>query len=372
MYRTTANRRRTPAAAAAVALTALAAAPAAHATTPSPGQQGRAGAAVLRAELDVSLLDKTAQVPVRATLNEVEAPAAAEKTALTVRVDGVDRGRRVHLLRADAAQAAATADARRAEASVTLARARVHLPGLPLLSLVEAEKATAKAVCEAGARPVAEANLLGRVTVLGKRVTVTPGGRSTVRVPGVGEVTLDLSERTTTSATAAATALRLKVTVNPLDLNVADVRGDVTLAEAHCTAPGGQDASPHPSAPAARPVQPAHDTTGEPAGPDAADPSEAAAATGPKTQSEGVAPARATEALAETGGGSRAPYVVTGAAALLAAGTTALLVARRAAAGAPAADGGPGQRRRHPAAGAAPSPVACRRPTRRPPPGGTG
>ncbi|OII62351.1 hypothetical protein BJP40_28685 [Streptomyces sp. CC53] len=338
VYRTTATtRRRTPAAAAALALAALAAAPAAHATppSPSPGQEGRAGAAVLRTALDVDLLDKTAQIPVRATLNEVEAPAAAEKTALTVRVDGVDRGRPVSLLRADAAQAEATADARRAEASVTLARARVHLPGLPLLSLVQAEKVTARAVCEAGARPVAEANLLGRVTVLGKRVTVTPGGRSTVRVPGVGEVVLDLSERTTTSTTAAATALRLKVAVNPLDLNVADVRGEVTLAEAHCTAPGGQGASPGPSTPADRPGQPAtpaDQAPAAPAGPDTADPSEPSAATGLRVQTEGAAPAPATEALAETGADSRAPYVVAGAAALLVAGATSLLVARRAAA----------------------------------------
>ncbi|WP_149180057.1 SCO1860 family LAETG-anchored protein [Streptomyces sp. TRM49041] len=274
------------------AVAALAAgAPAAHATT---GDEGRASAAVLRTGLDVSLLDGGVRVPLKAVLNEVHAPAAAEKTALTVELDGVDQGRPVTVLRADAATAEATADARRAEARVKLARAKVHVPGLPLLSLIQVEQVTAEAVCEAGgARPVAESNLLGPVTVLGKRVTVKPGGRSGVRVPGVGEVTLDLSRRTTTTTTAAATALELKVAVNPLALNVADVQGTVTLAEANCTAPK----------------------------------SEQPAATGLKAQSGGATPPK--EALAETGTDSRTPYVAAGATALLAAGAASLLLARR-------------------------------------------
>ena len=68
------------------------------------------------------------------------------------------------------------------------------MPGLPLLSLIEVEKVTSKAVCEAGRKPVAESNLLGAVTVLGKKVTLSAGGTTRVEVPGVGEVTLDLSK----------------------------------------------------------------------------------------------------------------------------------------------------------------------------------
>lgn len=306
---TTFRTRATAAAATTVAASALAAltAAAAPAATAAPAAPGAptAHAAVLRTDLDVSLLDGGVRVPVDAALNEVRAPAAADRTALTVRLDGVDRGRPVSLLRADAASAKATADEARAEGSVKLVRARVHLPGLPLLSVVRVDQVTARAVCETGATPTAEANLLGTVTVLGKRVTLTPGGRSTVRVPGVGEVVLDLSHRTTTSTTAAATALSLRVAVNPLDLNVAKVEGTVTLAEAGCATPGPSSTSPAPA------------------------PSTAAPAPAPSPA--GAAGPRATDGnLAETGGDSRTPYLAGGAAALLVAGAAALKYARRA------------------------------------------
>ncbi|WP_023589312.1 SCO1860 family LAETG-anchored protein [Streptomyces thermolilacinus] len=286
---------------------APAARPAAAPRTPT------AHAAVLRTGLDVSLLDGGVRLPVNAVLNEVRAPATADRTALSVRLDGVDQGRPVQLLRADVASAKATADAARAEGSVKLAKARVHLPGLPLLSVVEADQVSARAVCPADAPPTAEANLLGSVTVLGERVTLTPGERSTVAVPGVGEVVLDLSRRTTTSTTATATALELKVAVNPLNLNVAKVSGTVTLAEAGCSAPGSATASPAPSAPATSPAAPAPDPSTA-----APDPSPAG----------GTTPRTPDANLAETGGDSRTPYLAGGAAALLVAGAVALKLAR--------------------------------------------
>ncbi|MEU0737811.1 SCO1860 family LAETG-anchored protein, partial [Streptomyces lavendulocolor] len=160
--------RRRTLAAAVVAFAAgpvLLTAPAAHAT----GGEGRASAVVLRTDLDVALLNKAVHVPLTATLNEVRAPASARRTALTVTLDGVEQGRPVSVLKADVATAQATADGRRAEGRTELARAKVHVPGLPLLSLIELEKVTARALCEAGGQPVAEANVPGRVTVLGKR-----------------------------------------------------------------------------------------------------------------------------------------------------------------------------------------------------------
>ncbi|MEU2064479.1 SCO1860 family LAETG-anchored protein [Streptomyces sp. NPDC013455] len=279
-------------------VTALTAAPAAlgagaaHATT----GHGRASAVVLRTGLDVSLLDRTVRVPLAVSLNEVHAPQSADRTALSARLDGVNGGKPFTVLGADVAEAEATVTAKRAEGSVRVAHAELHLPGLPLLSLIRADTITAKATCEAGRAPAASANVLGAVTVLGKRVTLTATGPVEVEVPGVGEVRLDLSERTTTTRTAAATALRLKVSVNPLKLNVADVQGTVTLAQATCESPMVP--------PTGKPV-PSHDP---------------AAA---------VRPQGARADLAETGGSAATPYIAGGALALLLAGGGAVAVTRR-------------------------------------------
>ncbi|MCP9960572.1 LPXTG cell wall anchor domain-containing protein [Streptomyces somaliensis] len=326
--------------AAAVAVLGTVTAPAALAAPAAPS----AHATVLRTGLDVSLLNGGARVPVNASLNEVKAPATADRTSLSVRVDGVDENRPVQMLRADVASAKATSDASSAEGSVKLVGARVHVPGLPLLSVVEAEQVTARAVCRAGSAPTAEANLLGTVTALGKRVTLTPGQRSTVQVQGVGEVVLDLSRRTTTSTSAAATALELKVAVNPLNLNVSKVTGTVTLAEAGCKMPAAAPGAP--SAPAPTPSQgtgapdPSNPSaTPAPSRPSAApDPSDTGAASDPSaapgdgndpSPAGGDAPADGGN-LAETGGSSSTPYLVAGAAALLVVGAVALKYARRA------------------------------------------
>lgn len=248
----------------------------------------------------MGLLNKTVHIPLKTSLNEVSAPATAEKTALSVTLDGVEGGAPVSVLRADVATSKATADKNRAEAEATLAKARVHVPGLPALSLIEVEKVTSKAVCEAGKQPVATSNVLGTVTALGKKITLTAGGAPTkVEVPGVGMVSLELSGTQTTSTTAAAAALRLKVSVNPLKLNVAEVEGEIVLAEAHCESPTG----PAPTPSATPDVKP--DVK-------------------PQTVASG------TQAnLAETGGGSPTPYVAGGALILLGIGAGALVVSRR-------------------------------------------
>lgn len=295
--------------AATAAATLLAAGPAvlagavpAHAT----GDEGKASAAVLRTQLDVGLLNKTVHVPLKATLNEVQAPKSAEKTALSVRLDGVEQGKPISILQADVATAKATTDQHKAEARSNLAHAKIHVPGLPLLSLIEVEQVTSKAVCEAGKQPVAESNVLGAVTVLGKKVTLTAGGVTKVDVPGVGEVSLTLSKTHTTSKTAAAAALELKVSVNPLELNVAEVDGVVALAEASCTAPAGAP-KPAEDKPAAE----------QPADKPAANEVQAQSAGEPEQQN-----------LAETGGSSTTPFIAGGAVLLLGLGGGALVLAR--------------------------------------------
>ncbi|MER8045155.1 SCO1860 family LAETG-anchored protein [Streptomyces sp. NPDC094032] len=294
-------------------------APAAHATG-GEGAEGHATAVVLRAGLDVNLLNKAVSVPLRASLNEVEAPASAQRTALTVRVQGAENNRPVDVLRADVATSEATVQGNTAKGYVNLVKARVHVPGLPLLSLVEVEKVTSKAVCEAGKRPVAESNLLGHITVLGKKTTLSTGGQTKVSVPGVGEVVLDLSRTSTTSRTAAATALELSVTVNPLNLNVAEVSGKVTLAEATCATPAGTKPSERPSE---RPSeQPSQRPSEQPSQRPSTEPSHA---TGVTTNNGGTTP---TENLAETGGSSMTPYLAGGALLLLGVGGGAMVLAR--------------------------------------------
>lgn len=271
---------------------ALAGAASAHATP----DQGRASAVVLRTGLDVSLLDKTVNVPLALALNEVQAPQSARKTGLTARLDGVDGGEPFSVLRADAADAKATVTAEKAEGRVDLAHARLHVPGLPLLSLVELGTVTSRATCEAGRTPVATSNLLGAVTVLGKKVTLTADGTTEVEVPGVGEVRLDLSKAETTTRTAAATALELKVSVNPSNLNVAEVTGTLTLAKATCEAP---KTSTPPSASGTAPADVLPQGAPDEAG------------------------------LADTGGSSTTPYLAGGAIALVVAGGGAVALARR-------------------------------------------
>ncbi|MFF4258128.1 SCO1860 family LAETG-anchored protein [Streptomyces sp. NPDC001663] len=270
---------------------ALAGAGSAHATT----DHGRASAVVLRTGLDVSLLNKTVDVPLTVSLNQVEAPQSAQKTALTAELNGVDGGKPFNVLDAKVAKSDASVTSTRAEGHTNLADAKLHVPGLPLLSLIEIEQVTSKATCEAGKKPVASANLLGSVTVLGKKVTLTAGGTTDVDVPGVGDVRLDLSRTETTSRTAAATALELKVSVNPLKLNVAEVEGTLTLAKATCEAPAAAAANP------------------------SADPGD--------VKAQGAAGKE--ENLAETGGNSLTPYIAGGAIALVVAGGGAVALARR-------------------------------------------
>ncbi|MFJ8862889.1 SCO1860 family LAETG-anchored protein [Streptomyces sp. NPDC102451] len=352
-------------AAAPVALLVAVPAHAATATTPATpsGGHGKASAVVLRAGLDVSLLNKSVQVPLKATLNEVHAPASAEKTALTVELDGVEKGRPVHVLKADVATANATVDAHKAEGYSNLAEARVHVPGLPRLSLIEVEKVTSKAVCEVGHKPVAESNVLGHVTVLGKKIRLTSGGTTKVEVPGVGDVTLDLSKTDTTTRTAAATALQLRVSVNPLKLNVAEVEGEVTLAEATCETPkgggsghggsgngGSDDGGSDDDGASGNGGSTGGDSgsgdtgSGDTGSGDTGkdtDTDTGSGDTGDKAEPVDVKPQTGTDPvqasgsgdLAETGSSSSTPYLAGGAAVLLAVGAGATVIARRRARG---------------------------------------
>ncbi|MBM7438214.1 SCO1860 family LAETG-anchored protein [Streptomyces sp. HB132] len=333
-------------AAAPVALLLAVPAQAAPATNPATlaGGHGKASAVVLRAGLDVSLLDKSVQVPLRATLNEVHAPASAERTALAVELDGAEKGRPIRVLKAEVAKAKATVDEHGAKGYTRLAEARVHVPGLPLLSLIEVQEVTAEAACEVGRKPVAESNVLGHVTVLGKRIRLTSGGTTEVEVPGVGDVTLDLSETVTTTRSAAATALRLRVSVNPLKLNVAEVEGEVTLAGATCETPrgggpddggpddGGFNGGSQNAGSSGNGGSTGGDdgSGGNGSGDGGAGGKEEPADVKPRAGTD-PAPASGAGDLAETGSSSATPYIAGAAAVLLAVGAGATVIARRRA-----------------------------------------
>ncbi|MCL2734767.1 MAG: hypothetical protein FWE15_32740, partial [Actinomycetia bacterium] len=225
----------------AVALAAgsAAVAPAVQAAPATTHGGGTATATVLRAGLDVSLLNKTVDVPVNVSLNDVRAPGSARETALTVTVGhGVEAGRPVNLLRAAVATANATVEHGTAEGYANIANAQLHLPGLPLLSLVKLDAISSKATCTAGRTPTASSSLAG-VTVLGRHIALDAVGTTDLDVPGVGRVSLELTHKVVTSSSAAATALHLNVHVNPLNLGVADVSGDIVLAQATCHTPHG-------------------------------------------------------------------------------------------------------------------------------------
>ncbi|MCG3040133.1 LPXTG cell wall anchor domain-containing protein [Streptomyces sp. S1A] len=342
---------------AAAALVGVTAAPANAA-----GDEGSASAAVLRASLEVSLLKGGAAVPLKTELNAVRAPESADETLLEARVDGVHGGKPFTMLDAKAATSKAMVEKGKAEGHSNLAEAEVYVPGL-LRPLVRTGLVTSRAVCEAGARPTAESEIPGTVTVLGKKVAVKADGTTSVRVGGVGTVELKLAETVTTTRTAAATALRLDVAVDPANLGVAEVEGRVTLVEAACETPGGGGGGTGGSTGSTGGGSTGSTEGGSTGGgsADGGSTSGSGGSTGgstegstggdsgsagsdgstdgkgndprPQTGSESSGE-KPTGNLAETGGSSATPYVAGGALALVAAGGGLLMLRRRRASGA--------------------------------------
>jgi hypothetical protein len=354
-------RRSAAAIGAAVALAAgaaLATAPAVQAAPATTHDSGASTATVLRAGLDVSLLNKTVDVPVNVSLNDVKAPADAKETALTVTVGhGVERGRGITILRAGVATANATTGHDRAEGRANIANAQVHVPGLPLLSLVKLDAVSSRATCQVGHRPTASSQLAG-VTVLGQRISLKAIGTTKVDVPGVGEVGLDLTNSVTTSGTAAATALQLKIHINPLSLGVADVSGDITLAQATCRTPhtgggstggstsggssnggstnggsssGGSSNGGSTSGSTGGSGSGGSSSGGSSSGGSSSGSSGGSSSGGSSSGGSGAHTQTVADTgnLAETGAGSSTPYLAVGAAALVVAGAATFLVTGR-------------------------------------------
>ncbi|MFJ1704016.1 SCO1860 family LAETG-anchored protein [Kitasatospora sp. NPDC088346] len=272
---------------------------AAHAADPV-ARAGRATAVTAELNLDVSLLNKV-HVPVDVSLNRVQSPARQDTAVLTAKVDGVDQGRPQTLLKARVGTSVTSADDRGAAASVKLVDADLHAPGLPATTLLGLEALSAEVTCPVDGPPTAKVVDPAKVTVLGKSVTAGLDGPSHVVVPGVGTVDIQFSHRTTTSATAAATALEATLDVNPLNLNVARVSGRITIASVSCEKP-----VPAPATSAA-PV------TGAP----------------PASTAGRAVPAADREAALATTGSSGTLPLLAGGGTLLVSGAAALWMTRR-------------------------------------------
>ncbi|MCI0383047.1 SCO1860 family LAETG-anchored protein [Streptomyces sp. CNQ085] len=321
---------------------------------PANADEGSASAAVLRANLEVSLLKGGAAVPLDIELNSVKAPRSADETLLEARVDGAHDGKPFTVMDAEAATSRATVEEGKAEGYSNLTEAKVYLPGtakriLGTKPLVHVEKVTSEAVCEAGAEPAARSLFVGEVRVLGKKVAVTAGGTTSVRVDGVGTVELKPAETVTTSRTAAATALRLDIAVDPANLGVAGVRGRVTLVEAACETPGGEGGGNGGSTGSTGSTDggstegsgtggSTDGSTGGSTGGDSGSAGSSGSAGGEENDPQpqtGPQPSggKPDGSLAETGGSSATPYIAGGALALVAAGGGLLMLRRRRASG---------------------------------------
>ncbi|MFJ6136760.1 SCO1860 family LAETG-anchored protein [Kitasatospora sp. NPDC092286] len=314
--------------AAGVVVPALLAAPFAHAaepTAPAAAKPGRARAVTAELDLHVSLLNKTVDVPVNVALNKVETPAQRDGSVLTATVDGVDQRGPITLVKADIGKSVTRADAKGATASVQLVNADVHAPGLPLTTLLGLEALSSEATCPVDGQPTANVTAPARLTVLGRPVTLSLYGPTAVDVPLIGSVSVEFSKRTTTSTTAAASALEVRVEVNPLNLNVAKVTGKITVASVSCEKPTAPPASATPTATPT--VQPVADGTATTAVTAATTP----AATRPATVPQAATGAAAApgEHLAATGGSDATGPLAAGAAALVAGGGCALWATRR-------------------------------------------
>ncbi|WP_327074337.1 LAETG motif-containing sortase-dependent surface protein [Kitasatospora purpeofusca] len=311
--------------------------------TAAPGSPGKARAVTAELDLDVRLLNNAVDVPVNVSLNKVESPAQRDGTVLTAKVDGVDQSGPVTLVKADVGKSVTRTDAKGATASVTLADADVHAPGLPGTTLLGLEALTATATCPVDGQPTADVVAPAKLTVLGKSVTVSLYGPTKVDVPLVGSVSVEFSKKTTTSTTAAASALEVQVAVDPLNLNVAKVTGTIRIASVSCEkpVPAAPTATPAPSdtAPSVTPAaQPVADVT--PSGAPSAAPSAApgttraaapqVAGTTPSARRTGTGTSSAApDHLASTGGNDATAPLAAGAAALVAGGAFALWGTRR-------------------------------------------
>ena len=325
--------RRSAAAVGALAAVALVAATGQSAVADAP-PAGTASAVTARIGLDVRLLNSI-DVPIDVSLNAVHAPQSADGHLLTATVQGLKGAGSAPqtLVDAKVGHSAAIVDKNGARADADLVTADVKIPGLLLRDLLKVQEVKASADCPVHGKPSAEVDILGDVSVLGTKVSLSAVGPTHVEVPGIGVVDVEFSKKSVTSRTAAATALGVTVTVNPAQLNVVKVSGSVELASVSCALGkqhGGGTPPRHSSAPAAPTSSAAAPTsTGVNNPPPPTDSAEPVVAATTQPAATVDTPAPADVDLAETGGGSSTPLITGAALVLVGAGTGAVVLTRR-------------------------------------------
>ncbi|NYI05051.1 hypothetical protein [Allostreptomyces psammosilenae] len=205
---------------------------------------GAAEAVTARLGLSVALLGEAVTLPVEASIGEVAAQSADAPEAgtdqqhstegtLDTELNGTpDRA----VVATRLAASSATSDAALSEAEVRLVDATVRLGAraLPGADLLDAEEIHAIASCPADGVPRARVEVVGDLRLAGVAVSLDASGVARVPIPGVGEVTLRLTEHVSHDDRSATTALRLDLGADPLRLGLTEVTGGITLAEASC------------------------------------------------------------------------------------------------------------------------------------------
>jgi hypothetical protein len=313
-----------------LAVALVGAAEPASAAPAGPALPGTAYASTATIGLDVRLLHGI-DVPVDVSLNAVHAPESADEHLLTATVQGMQGGGAPQtLLDAGAGHSSAVVDQQGARAATDLVTAVVRVPGLLAKSVVALDEVRSRADCPAHGKPSAEVDVLGDVSILGTKVTLTAAGPTHVELPGIGMVDVQFSKKTVTSSSAAATALAITVSIDPGKLNVVRVLGTVELGNVHCSMGGSGGGGGIPTgAPTTASDGPATTAppTAPPTGP--APTATAPGATGPTATAPAVVPAAAVSKLAETGGGSSAPLIGGAALLLVGVGASAVALTRR-------------------------------------------
>jgi hypothetical protein len=218
---------------------------------------GTANAEVGALGLDLKLLSGLlgpigGDTPLNVTLNQASAPQDGTDTDATTSVvkvrDGLLGDLRVpaqdaddDLLKADVASSTVRTESTYSQAYATASNIRLFLPfvSLPAVDasdgVLRVDSVSAVATCDAGVTPTAATQLPAQLTLLGQNVQLPNDGQAHVSLPLLGSISVHVGPKTTLTSTTANATVNLAIDIDLLGL--VDVSGQITLAQASCSAP---------------------------------------------------------------------------------------------------------------------------------------